>query len=235
MSTDYSTAVSLTSSSVHFSPACRQVRQLSIATKPARRMQIGSDSSLNAAAFERFLYWLGPDPETAGRKYELIRGRLIMMFRARRCVFAEDLADATFERVVRKLANLTLESSGDPARYFYGVAKKIYLEYLHQIRADHRRFESWPRTDTDNPDLEHLLKQLDEALSTIPTSDRELILRYYNGSRTNKINHRRDLAEQFGLRPSALRLRVFRIRRAIKNYMARSRADALIVVKEQLT
>jgi len=59
------------------------------------------NNAINAAAFERFLCWLGPDPESAGRKYELIRGRLIMMFRARRCVFAEDLADTTFERVAR--------------------------------------------------------------------------------------------------------------------------------------
>src|SRR5678809_1369390 len=87
------------------------------------------DGRANAAAFERFLCWLGPDPESAGRKYELIRGRLIMMFRARRCVFAEDLADTTFERVARKLADISNEFTGDPARYFYGVAKKVYLEY----------------------------------------------------------------------------------------------------------
>ncbi|HEV7397600.1 MAG TPA: hypothetical protein VGN86_13910, partial [Pyrinomonadaceae bacterium] len=55
--------------------------------------------------------------------------------------------------------------------------------------------------------------------------DRELILTYYTGSGRNKINHRRVLAEQFGLRPNALRLRVFRIRREIRDYMSRSRLD----------
>src|SRR3712207_6798979 len=91
------------------------------------------DVRINVAEFDRLLGWLGPDPESAGRKYELIRGRLIMMFRARRCLFAEDLADTTFERVARKLADLTAEFTGDPARYFYGVAKKVYLEYQHDI------------------------------------------------------------------------------------------------------
>jgi hypothetical protein len=106
MSTQYSNAISSTGSTVH-------------------------DGGANAAAFEQFLFWLGPDPESAGKKYELIRDRLIMMFRARRCVFAEDLADTTFERVARKLTDLTTEYTGDPARYFYGVAKKVYLEYQH--------------------------------------------------------------------------------------------------------
>jgi len=198
---------------------------LSIATKPARHLQIRSDSRFNAAAFERFLYWLGPDPETASRKYESIRTRLIIMFRARRCHCAEDLADVTFERVLRKLPDLITGFTGDPARYFYGVAKKVFLEYQRQITIDYRRFQISLPTNIGNPDLENMLQQLDEALSIIPESDRELILRYYTDSGKNKINHRRVLAAQFGLRPSALRLRVFRIRREIRDYISRSRLD----------
>jgi DNA-directed RNA polymerase specialized sigma24 family protein len=195
MSTQYSSAVSLAGSKAH-------------------------DGRANAAAFERFLYWLGPDPESAGRKYELIRGRLIMMFKARRCVFAEDLADTTFERVARKLTDLTTEFTGDPARYFYGVAKKVFLEYQHELIAKHKKTGCLlaPASSVDQ-DLENMLKQLDEALSAIPKSDRELILRYYTDTGRNKINHRRALARQFGIGPNALRLRVFRIRREIKNYM----------------
>lgn len=194
MSTQYSSAVSLRGSNVH-------------------------DGRVNAAAFERFLLWLGPDPESAARKYELIRGRLIMMFRARRCVFAEDLADTTFERVARKLASLTTEFTGDPARYFYGVAKKVYLEYQHEIRTTRIRVDYPSTPSAEDPDLENMLKQLDTALNAIPKSDRELILNYYTGSGRNKINHRRALAKQFGLGPNALRLRVFRIRKLIQNQM----------------
>ena len=197
MSTQYRSAVSLAGSKVH-------------------------DARANAAAFERFLCWLGPDPESAGRKYELIRSRLIMMFKARRCVFAEDLADTTFERVARKLTDLTTEFTGDPARYFYGVAKKVYLEYQHEIMTKRMRVEYSLTTSTEDPDLENMLKQLDAALSAIPKSDRELILNYYTGSGRNKINHRRALAKQFGLQANALRLRVFRIRREIRNYILQS-------------
>lgn len=196
-------------------------------------------SKVNAAAFERFLYCLGPDPETAGQKYESIRARLITMFQARRCVFAEDLADATFERVARKLNELTTELNGDPVRYFYGVAKKVYLEYQHEIVTVHLRSECLLRTTTNDqasagdPELENMLKQLDEALDTIPKSDRELILRYYTGNGPDKINHRRAMAEQCG-GLNALRVRVFRIRREIKNYMYKT-VKQLTVASQRTT
>jgi DNA-directed RNA polymerase specialized sigma24 family protein len=141
------------------------------------------------------------------------------MFTARRCVFAEDLADATFERVARKLTNLATEFTGDPAPYFYGVAKKIYMEYQRDIVTRNSRSRSLLPTNTDNSDLEKLHKQLDKALSRITKADRELILTYYSGDGQNRINHRRALAEQLGILPNALRLRVFRIRREVKNYM----------------
>lgn len=197
MSTQYSSSVSSTGSHVHAGGA-------------------------NVAAFERFLCWLGPDPESAGRKYELIRGRLIMMFRARRCVFAEDLADTTFERVARKLTDLTTEFNGDPARYFYGVAKKVFLEYQRELITKRKTGGCSSPASAEDEDLEDLLKRLDDALSTISKSDRELILTYYTESGRNKISHRRDLARQLGLGPNALRLRVFRIRKEIKNYLTES-------------
>jgi DNA-directed RNA polymerase specialized sigma24 family protein len=207
MSTQCS-VVSLTGSNLHPSPT--------------HYRQAGSEGCDNAAAFERFLCWLGPDPETAGLKYESIRSRLIMMFRARRCVFAEDLADATFERVARKLNALANKFTGDPARYLYGVARKIYLEYQRQLIANHRRVRCSLPINTEDPDFENMLNQLDEALSRIPKSDRELILSYYTGSGRNKINHRRALAQQCGLGPNALRLRVFRIRKQIKQFAMES-------------
>ena len=173
---------------------------------------------LSAAAFEGFLCWLGPDPETAGRKYEAIRSHLIMMFQARRCVFAEDLADATFERVARKVAQLT-NYTGDPARYFYGVAKRIYLEHQHEFRTACRRLEATPVMTEDDQDWDRQLRQLDEALSMISNSDRDLILRYYTGDGPTKIKERRALAEQLGIAPNALRLRVFRIRKEIKDML----------------
>lgn len=225
MNKQFSTSVSLTGHQVHLRPRRYRRSQLNHRARPSRRQHIVSNYQHTADAFEQFLGWLGPDPETAGRKYESIRRRLIMMFRAKQCVFAEDLADATFERVARKLGDLAAGFTGDPTAYFYGVAKKIYLEYQREIAVIRSRFEFSPPAKTDDTDLEDRLTQLDEALGTIPSSDRELILRYYTGTGPTKIRHRRALAEQFGIQPNALRLRVFRIRREIRNYMLQSDVD----------
>lgn len=179
----------------------------------------------NAAHFDQLLGWLGPNSEAAGRKYEDIRGRLIVMFRSRRCVFAEDLADATFERAAQKLAYLTDTFMGDPALYIYGVAKKIHLEYQRKSRTAPLNSDFCHRPSADNENLENMLLRLDQALSAIPKSDRELILSYYSGSKRNKIVQRKALAQQFGLGSNALRLRVFRIRREIKNNMLHSNSN----------
>lgn len=185
---------------------------------------------ISPANFNQLLGWLGPDSEAAGEKYEAIRGRLIGMFRARRCVFAEDLADATFERAAQKLAYLTDSFTGEPALYIYGVAKKIYLEYQRKNRAAPSNSDFFHQPSTDDENWEDMLVRLDQALSEIPKSDRELILSYYSGSKRNKIIQRRALAQQFGLRPNALRLRVFRIRREIKNYMLQSNSNCSVLL-----
>jgi len=100
------------------------------------------------------------------------------------------------------------------------VAKKVFLEYQHELMTKRKRNCCLSPASAEDEDLENMLKQLDDALSAIPKSDRELILTYYTDSGRNKINHRRALARQFGVGPNALRLRVFRIRREIKNYIS---------------
>ena len=154
-------------------------------------------------------------------KYEVIRGRLITMFRARRCVFAEDLADATIERVAQKVATFNLQFTGDPALYFYGVAKKVFLEYQRESTVGQYRQTIFAAPDTVDDELESRLTELDRALSTIPKSDRELILKYYEGN-TDNIPHRRAIASELGIQLSTLRLRVFRIKREIKTEMCRN-------------
>src|SRR5690242_3335578 len=91
--------------------------------------------TLDQAAFGELLDWLGPDPETAGQTYELIRHKLITLFRCRGCAVPEELADETINRVIRKLPQIKPDYHGNPIRYFYGVAKKVYKEYLRRFAA----------------------------------------------------------------------------------------------------
>lgn|GEM_PF-384272 len=230
-----STVISLTYSKVRLSPqryrCCKSRRE----TRPSRRSNISSAGWAGRVGFERFMRWLGPDEELANQTYESIRSRLIAMFKARRCVFAEDLADATIERVARKMSDLTFRFSGDPVLFCYGVAKKIYLENQRRIMIDRKISASSLAVDPVNPDLEDMLQALDEALSMISHSDRELILDYYSGgTEKNKIDHRRALADKLGIGSNTLRLRVFRIRKEIKNYMLQFSAHTYRVPSERL-
>ena len=81
--------------------------------------------------FEKLLRWLDPDRDTAAEKYEKIRTRLIRIAAAKGCWVAEDLADQTINVVASKIDWL-LENydERDPALYFYGVGKNIFLEWL---------------------------------------------------------------------------------------------------------
>ena len=181
-----------------------------------------ADWTFDQAAFDELLGWLGPHTETAGQVYELIRRKLITIFRCRRCAIPEDLADETINRVTRKLPQIKPGYSGSPALYFYGVAKKVYKEYLRSLSRPH--FLPIPPVEADR---EEWLQHLDEALSELEQADRELILDYYRGDGRIKIAHRKDVANQMGLGPNALRLRVHRIRVQLRKHLFDRRELAL--------
>lgn len=179
-----------------------------------------SDSGIEPPAFDRFLCWLDPDREAAGQKYESIRHGLILMFRRRGCGCAEDLTDATFNRVVSRLPSVSARYSGDPVPYFYGVAKRIYLEYLRRNTARFIPLDAISVCVVDREDdLQQMFERLDSALSKLDESDRNLILTYYSGTGRTTINGRKGMADQFGLKPNTLRIRVFRIRARIKKHI----------------
>jgi DNA-directed RNA polymerase specialized sigma24 family protein len=78
--------------------------------------------------FEKLLAWLHPNREQAGQKYETIRESLIKVFSWRGYNDAEDLADEVITRVAAKTRDLADSYVGDPALYFYGVAKNVVHE-----------------------------------------------------------------------------------------------------------
>src|SRR5262245_37324305 len=88
------------------------------------------ENSLTDKNFSRLLIWLNADYEVAGEVYEQIRRKLIKIFRHRGSRIPEELADATIDRVSRKVQEIADTYEGDPATYFYGVAQNIYLESL---------------------------------------------------------------------------------------------------------
>jgi RNA polymerase sigma factor (sigma-70 family) len=158
--------------------------------------------------FDLLLAWLDSDREAAGRKYEKIRQRLIRIFAARGCPDAEDLADETINRVTFKAPQITSSYEGDPAYYFYGVAKHIYQE------AQRRRPPAVPPViDRPGEEVEAEYGCLEECLQRRLTPEsRELVIDYYQGEKRDKIEHRKQLAARLGITQTTLRIRAHRIR-----------------------
>jgi len=150
--------------------------------------------------------------------YEQFRGRLIRIFARRGCQFPQDLADETIFRVAEKVIEIAPTFEGDPARYFYGVARNVYLEYTRRPRTvlleENRIWTELP-PDRDRVGSEEAHAHLEHCLNELSDDDRRLIREYYRYDKSAKIDHRKKLAESFGLGLNALRIKAYRIRQRL--------------------
>ncbi len=169
---------------------------------PARKL-----NDLKQDEFDRLLAWLDPDRERAALLYEKIRWRLIAILASRGCPAAEEVADETIDRVSRRVADIQATYVGDPAIYFLGVMNNVHHEYLKRPQP--------PRLVASDDDVEtkeriHLC--LDNCLGKLAPHARQLIEQYYAENKRAKINLRRLIARQLGIKTTTLRLRALRIR-----------------------
>ena len=170
----------------------------------------------------RLLLWLGEDQSLGGRKYEEVRGKLIVLFRLRGCAAPEDLADETIDRTARALVKPGFTFDGSPIAYFRGVARNVYLETVRR----ERRFmqesleeggEPVAQSGTDGTHQENRFSCLERCLERMPQQRKTLLLDYYRGDKRVKINQRQQLAASEGAGMNALRLQVFRLRKIVRN------------------
>lgn len=164
--------------------------------------------------FDRLLDWLDQNRERAGEQYETIRSGLIDFFAYKGCLSPEDLADETINRVARRVKDVADSYTGNPSRYFYGVAKRVYMEYLKQKHPTEILPEILAAPQPD--DLEPQYACLDQCMGQLTDSNRTLILQYYRERKQAKVDRRRSLMQVLNLKPSALRVRVFRIRERLE-------------------
>jgi DNA-directed RNA polymerase specialized sigma24 family protein len=178
--------------------------------------------SLSQEDFDALLDWLDPDREQAGIKYEQIRSRLIKIFTGRGFSDAEELADETINRVTRKVKEIKNEFKGDPALYFFGVAKMLCMENL-------RRKAPQPPTlsppDPDRAELEY--RCLERCIERLSEEDRTLLLKDYGAKGRTQAERRKALADELGISLNALRIRVYRIRAALKECIEKCIQDSL--------
>ena len=148
-----------------------------------------------ATSFTDLLQWLDSDRERAAEKYETIRNRLIKMFASRGFDNPEQLTDTTFDRVASKAAQLIETYGGDPAIYFYGVARAVMMgakRPVHDLMPA-AIVGSQNVSDQTYDCLERCLEQLSET-------NRDLILQYYASENQSKVAKRVELAQSLGLR-----------------------------------
>lgn len=168
-----------------------------------------SRPALSTEAFDRLLGWLDSDRDQAGQRYEQIRLSLTRIFISRGCLRSEELADETIDRVAMRLPEFQHSYQGDPALYFYGVAKKIYLE---QTRP--RSLVFIPPRHVPDEQGERRLDCLDRCLERMTQKNRELIISYY-GHEANS-EQRKSIARQLEMDANALWVRVHRLRKKLQ-------------------
>lgn len=172
--------------------------------------------------FQKLLFWLDTDLEKAAEKYEKIRLRIIKIFTNHECCDAEDLADETINVVTTKVEKLSESYVGDPALYFYGVAKNIYRE---QLKRRHPAPPPQP-PDPKNDVIDEVGNYLDECLDELTFADRDLILNYHEGDKGEKISNRKNLARDRSITLNALRIKAYhihsRLKECIEEHMRRT-------------
>jgi RNA polymerase sigma factor (sigma-70 family) len=184
---------------------------------------------INEASFKTLLLLFDGDLEAAAQKYELMREKLIRYFECQSCPLASDLTDETFNRVARRVEEGTEINPASLSAYFYSVARKIFNEYLLNIKKrgatiDPEDFENHPGDDpvvlsqnfSERIENERLLDCLDSCLQELPADDRRLIASYYQGEAGKKIDNRKQLANRYQLSIGNLRIRAFRIRERLE-------------------
>lgn len=169
--------------------------------------------SLSQESFEKLLTWLDSNREEAAVKYENIRLRLIKYFVCNGCGDqAEDLADQSIDRVMKKLERGEIPEpfTGNKALYFLAFARNIRLEHL----TDRKRELPAPVILPDRIEDEDFC--LEKCVPMLPSEDRFLAIEYYRFEKSTKIGHHKKLAEQFGLTLAGLRTRIHRIRERLR-------------------
>jgi len=174
---------------------------------PARNLR-----DLKREDFDRLLAWLDADRDRAGEIYERIRWRLVTILASRGCAQAEELADETIDRVARRVADIERTYVGDKAIYFLGVMNNVHHEYLRRATTP----RPLPAQDNDGDAREQIHLCLDTCLDRLAPYSRQLIERYYAADKKAKIDLRKMVARELGIKPATLRLRALRIREKLQ-------------------
>lgn len=182
------------------------------------------DRALPPHSFDDVLDWLHPDREEAANIYVQLRTDLTKIFAWNRCADPDGLTDEVFDRVARKVSDVRQSYEGDPRLFFYGVARNLIKESPKRLK------KQLPLEGTDLPVSELAVEDesarmrddcLHSCLQELSAEKRKLVLDYYAKEKQAKIDHRTQLAREFGISVESLRVRVHRIRGTLEKCIER--------------
>ena len=171
--------------------------------------------TLTQEAFDKLLHALDGERERAGNIYQETRSNLIRFFEWRGCPFPEDHADETINRVAKRI--LEGEDVRDVTKYFFGVARLLFLEIQKERARELNALNNLPAAEPNCHDSDKArLDCLRHCLGGIAPDERHLIIGYYQGEKSNKIKNRQILAERLRVSIGTLRMRALRLREQLE-------------------
>jgi DNA-directed RNA polymerase specialized sigma24 family protein len=173
--------------------------------------------TLNQEAFDKLLIALGGDRDRGSEKYLEVRSNLMRFFVWRGCSFPEDHADETINRIAKRVAQG--EEILNPTGYAMGVARLLLLEIIKSRQREQSALtEIGNASDVyaESDDGESRLTCLRNCLQTLSPDNRALILQYYQGEKSEKIQNRKKLIERLGIPVNTLRMRALRLRERLQ-------------------
>jgi DNA-directed RNA polymerase specialized sigma24 family protein len=174
--------------------------------------------TLTPESFDKLLIAFGGDRESGGEKYLEIRHNLTRFFEWRGCSFPEDHADETINRVAKKVDEG--EAILNPSGYAMGVARLLLLEIIKSRQREQSALNEMGAASeayVEPDDSQSRLDCLQNCLQTLSTDNRELILQYYQGEKSEKIQNRKQLLDRLGIPVNTLRMRALRLREKLQS------------------
>ena len=183
------------------------------------------DSPVPPESFEEILAWLNPNREVAAAMYVQLRHDLAKIFTFRGCADPEGLTDEVFDRVAKKIEEVRPTYVGDPRFYFRAVANNLVKEDLKkaktQVSLEGTELRELTTIESDEDNAEDMEECLRSCLQKLSAENRKLIVEYFAKEKQAKIDHRRELAQQFGISVENLRVKVYRIRVSLQGCIER--------------
>jgi RNA polymerase sigma factor (sigma-70 family) len=183
------------------------------------------NSAVPTESFEEILAWLNPDREVAAAMYVQLRHDLAKIFTFRGCSDPEGLTDEAFDRIAKKVHEVRPTYVGDPRLYFRAVANNLVKEDLKraktQVFLEEPELPEPTTIQSDEDETEDIEECLRSCLQKLSAENRKLIVDYYAQEKQAKIDHRSELAQQFGISVQTLRVKVYRIRVSLQGCIER--------------